>query len=162
MSEPLVAATLCLVRRRGPQDALLLGFKKRGFGAGKYDGFGGKVHAGETVAAAAAWELTEECGLVVAAVDLRQVAKLTFTFPHRPAWSQVVHVFLAEQWQGEPVESEEMAPAWFPLAEIPYAAMWDDTVFWLPALLAGRQIAARFVFRDDNATVERAEIQIVL
>lgn len=28
---------------------LLLGMKKRGFGSGKYNGFGGKVEKGETV-----------------------------------------------------------------------------------------------------------------
>ena len=28
---------------------VLLGLKKRGFGEGKFNGFGGKVHVGETV-----------------------------------------------------------------------------------------------------------------
>ena len=36
---------------------LLLGMKKRGFGAGYYNGFGGKVEAGETIAQAAAREV---------------------------------------------------------------------------------------------------------
>ena len=30
-------------------DQLLLGMKKRGFGAGKWNGFGGKVDPGETI-----------------------------------------------------------------------------------------------------------------
>eukprot|EP00051_Salpingoeca_urceolata_P006046 m.80347 g.80347 ORF g.80347 m.80347 type:complete len:91 (+) comp14659_c1_seq3:1046-1318(+) len=38
---------------------VLLGLKKRGFGQGKLNGFGGKVEAGETVAEAAARELEE-------------------------------------------------------------------------------------------------------
>ena len=42
---------------------ILLGMKKRGFGAGKYNGFGGKVEAGETIAQAAVRETIEECGL---------------------------------------------------------------------------------------------------
>ncbi len=154
-------ATLCLVRRHDAPDALLLGLKKRGFAAGKYGGFGGKVQAGETIAAAAARELTEECGLVVSSQDLRQVAELTFLFPHKPEWDQVVHTFLVEYWQGTPAESEEMAPAWFPITAIPYPAMWDDSLFWLPPLLAGKQLRARFTFRADNETVERAEIQVV-
>ena len=33
---------------------VLLGMKKRGFGEGKYNGFGGKVEAGETVEEGAA------------------------------------------------------------------------------------------------------------
>ena len=34
-------------------DRLLLGYKKNGFGKGKWNGFGGKVKDGETVEAAA-------------------------------------------------------------------------------------------------------------
>ncbi len=153
-------ATLCLVRRRGSADELLLGWKKRGFAAGKVGGFGGKVHDGETIAAAAARELAEECGLVVTPQDLRKVAELTFVFPHQPAWDQIVHTFLVECWQGEPGESEEMAPAWFRVAEIPYPAMWDDSRFWLPLLLSGKEITARFTFRADNDTVEQADISV--
>jgi 8-oxo-dGTP pyrophosphatase MutT (NUDIX family) len=37
-----------------------VGLKKRGFGQGKWNGFGGKVEAGETIEAAAARELKEE------------------------------------------------------------------------------------------------------
>jgi len=42
--------TLAFVRRKGE---ILLGYKKRGFGAGKWNGFGGKVEAGETIEDAA-------------------------------------------------------------------------------------------------------------
>lgn len=31
------------------EDKILLGFKKRGFGAGKWNGFGGKVEPGENI-----------------------------------------------------------------------------------------------------------------
>ncbi len=36
------------------RDRVLLGMKKRGFGAGKWNGFGGKVDPGETIVEAAA------------------------------------------------------------------------------------------------------------
>jgi len=42
--------TLAFVRRPGE---ILLGYKKRGFGAGKWNGFGGKVEIGETIEDAA-------------------------------------------------------------------------------------------------------------
>jgi len=38
--------TLAFVRRPGE---ILLGYKKRGFGVGKWNGFGGKVEIGETI-----------------------------------------------------------------------------------------------------------------
>jgi 8-oxo-dGTP diphosphatase/2-hydroxy-dATP diphosphatase len=35
------------------RNRVLLGFKKRGFGMGKWNGFGGKVESGETIECAA-------------------------------------------------------------------------------------------------------------
>ena len=52
--------TLLMVVRDG---SVLLGEKKRGFGEGFYNGFGGKVEGGETVEEAALRELEEEAGI---------------------------------------------------------------------------------------------------
>lgn len=45
-----VTMTLVFVRNR---DKILLGLKKRGFGSGKWNGFGGKVMPGERITEAA-------------------------------------------------------------------------------------------------------------
>ena len=42
--------TLVLIR---DSDRILLGLKKRGFGKGRWNGFGGKVETGETILQAA-------------------------------------------------------------------------------------------------------------
>jgi ADP-ribose pyrophosphatase YjhB (NUDIX family) len=156
---PPAEATLCFLLRGGPPREVLLGLKKTGLGAGKYGGFGGKVEPGEKVAAAAARELAEECGLEVDQRDLRYAGRLTFVFPFKPDWGQRVHVFLATKWEGEPQESTEMAPAWFGVDEIPYARMWQDGAHWLPRILAGERLRGRFVFAADNETV--AEVELV-
>ena len=44
---------------------ILLGMKKRGFGAGRWNGFGGKLHDGETVEQAAKREIFEEASITV-------------------------------------------------------------------------------------------------
>ena len=71
--------TLVLLRKGS---RVLLGMKKRGFGAGKWNGFGGKVEAGETVVEAAAREVQEECGLTVKTEDLgkteRSISKSSY------------------------------------------------------------------------------------
>jgi len=146
----MLEATLCFLIRA---EAILLGLKKVGFGAGKYGGFGGKVEAGETPEMAAVREMAEETGIKLAASELQRVGHLTFLFPYKPEWSQVVHVFLARSWDGQAVESAEARPVWCPTSEIPYAHMWQDSAYWLPRILAGQQVRARFTFREDNESV---------
>jgi len=151
-------STLCLPIRQHPAQEILLGFKKAGFGAGKITGFGGKVEPGETVAQAAVRELAEETGMLTSEDALRSAGRLTFVFPARPQWSQVVHAFLVTAWNGEPAESVEMVPRWFALDAVPYDKMWQDGTHWLPPILAGKQVRARFTFGDDNESIRDLEI----
>ncbi len=146
--------TVCfLLDNHSPERQVLLGFKKVGFGAGKYAGIGGKVEAGEKVEAAAIREVEEEIGVKILAEDLRFMGKVTFLFPSKPEWNQEVSIYLAENWLGEPGESKEMRPAWFRLDEIPYGSMWQDARLWIPRVLDGNMAQARIAFAEDNATV---------
>jgi 8-oxo-dGTP pyrophosphatase MutT (NUDIX family) len=141
--------TLCLVRN---ENRLLLGRKKRGFGAGYWNGFGGKIEPGETVAAAARRELHEECGL--RAGNLVPVGELSFVFADgtEPIHG---HVFLVTDFTGTLRESDEMAPRWFSLEKIPYMNMWEDDRYWLPQALAGRRFRAIFRFGTDGRLAEQ-------
>ena len=71
----LLKLTLVFVFRDGQ---VLLGLKKRGFGEGLWNGFGGKVNEGETILEGAIRELNEESGLT--GKNLEQVALLYFDF----------------------------------------------------------------------------------
>jgi 8-oxo-dGTP diphosphatase len=51
--------TVCFLLNREPVQQVLLGFKKAGFGAGKYAGIGGRQEPGETIAMAAIREVEE-------------------------------------------------------------------------------------------------------
>jgi 8-oxo-dGTP pyrophosphatase MutT (NUDIX family) len=155
----MMDATLCLLVRGDPPAEMLLGLKKSGFGAGKYNGFGGKVEPGETIVAAAVREVAEEVGVSVREEDLRLVARLAFLFAAEPALDRVAHVFLTAAWDGEPVESSEMAPRWFALDAIPYGQMWQGDIHWLPRVLAGERIQGSFTFGADNETVSAWELE---
>jgi 8-oxo-dGTP pyrophosphatase MutT (NUDIX family) len=150
--------TLCLLVKGHPISQVLLGYKKRGFGQGKYTGFGGKIENDESVEHAAIREMYEETGVKISPTDLQRIGQLTFLFPAKPTWDQVVYVFQARDWSGDPQESDEMIPSWFELDQIPYAGMWQDGSFWLPPLLAGQRVQARFVFEDDNESLRQIEI----
>ncbi len=114
--------TLCFPLANRESPIVLLGLKKRGFGQGKYVGFGGKIEAGETVEEAAVRELEEETGLQATVEDLEPAGRLMFLFPARPEWDHLVHVYQLRHWQGKPQESAEMRPQWFAVDAIPYAA----------------------------------------
>ena len=132
--------SLLFLRR---DNEILLAMKKRGFGEGKWNGVGGKVEEGESIEQAMIRETQEEIG--VTPTIFKKVADIRFDeyFKGEPTLMHV-HIFIATKWTGEPTESEEMAPKWFNLSEIPYDVMWSDDPYWLPEVLKGNKISADF------------------
>jgi len=144
--------TLCIVRRG---DKVLLGMKKRGFGMGRWNGFGGKVDPGETVEQAARREVKEEAGIELK--DLEKVGVIDFEFQGKPGILEVNIFHSKLDFSGAPVESEEMKPQWFDLDEIPFSQMWPDDIHWFPLFLAGKKFTGRFLFGEGegNTIVEQ-------
>lgn len=138
-------------------DQILLAMKKRGFGAGRWNGVGGKVDANESIEQATVRECQEEIGITPQ--RLEQVAFHRFTFPDDTP-DMLAHVFISRHWEGEPAETEEMAPKWFDVSDIPYHEMWDDDILWLPAVLAGKKLNTVFGF-DEQDSVMSADIKVV-
>ncbi|HKJ27302.1 MAG TPA: NUDIX domain-containing protein, partial [Anaerolineales bacterium] len=146
--------TICfLEKNQGGERQFLLARKKTGFGQGKVVGVGGKVEDGETIPHAAVRELEEEIGVQIAEKDLKRAARITFRFPARPEWDRIVFVYLVNRWKGDIQSSREVDPFWAVADQIPYEQMWADSAEWLPAVLAGEQIIARFTFAEDNETL---------
>lgn len=148
--------TLCFLVRNGK---VLLGMKKRGFGAGKWNGLGGKVKDGECIKEAAVREFREECG--VSAGRLEKLAELDFAFSCKKEWDQLVHVFVAKEWKGMPKETGEMKPCWFGVKSLPFESMWQDDPHWLPLVLEGKKVRARFVFGEDNESIADMDLSEV-
>ena len=157
---PLTQTCLCLLTRIGGdgEPQVLLGYKKTGLGTGKIVALGGHVEERETAAEAAAREVKEESGIAVAADSLREAAHITFLFPTRPAWDMTVEVFIAGRWSGEPAETNEVRPQWFPIAALPLDRMWDDGKYWVPRVLAGERLRATFSYAPDCETVAESAI----
>lgn len=148
---PTETATLLFVIRDGQ---ILLIRKKRGLGAGKINGPGGRVDPGETPEQAAVREVQEE--LLVTPAGVRIAGELLFQFTD--GYALHGFVYRADDCAGEPTETGEAFPLWFPLEEIPYPEMWADDVLWMPAMIEGRWFRGRFLFDGDSMLGYRIEM----
>jgi mutator protein MutT len=146
-----------MIRQKG---SILLGMKKRGFGQGRWNGFGGKVLPGETIEQAALRELQEEVG--IKPVEMISRGVITYSFNAEPEKLLPVHMFEITEFTGEPYESEEMRPQWFKEKDIPYDHMWSSDSIWLPEFLKGGVLEGRFHFKDvDDDEVLWHELRIL-
>jgi 8-oxo-dGTP pyrophosphatase MutT (NUDIX family) len=134
--------------------------KKRGFGAGKWNGVGGKLEPNESLVDALVRECEEEIG--VTPTDWTAVAELDFIQDAETdePWHMFVYAYIADSWEGEPSESEEMRPQWFNIADIPYDQMWDDDEHWLPQVLSGQKINGKFTFDINDRLLTHKVIQV--
>ncbi len=136
-------ATLLFVVDSG---RVLLIRKKRGLGAGKINGPGGKRDGQETLQACAHREIYEELCITVTESHYR--GRLRFQFID--GYALDVSVFVATDYQGQPTETEEAVPLWFALDDIPFDEMWEDDRLWLPGVIKGASVDGRFVFDGDK------------
>ena len=143
---PVDRGTILFVIR---QDQILLIHKKRGLGAGKVNGPGGRVDDGESPLECAVRELEEE--VRVQPVGTRECGQLLFQF--LDGYSIHVWVYRADDCVGIPTATEEADPFWVPLADIPYESMWADDAIWLPMLIREESFRGHFVF-DQEAMLD--------
>jgi 8-oxo-dGTP diphosphatase len=142
---PTLQATLMFVVDRVDGRVLLIR-KKRGLGAGKINGPGGKMDPGETPLECAVRETQEELG--VTAIGSAKHGELWFDFTD--GLKMLVHVFLAEEHEGIAQETCEAVPLWTSLDRLPFEEMWEDDRFWLEELLTeGAVFAGRFSFDGE-------------
>ena len=131
---------------------VLLGMKKRGFGAGRWNGFGGKVRESESIEEAARREMSEEAGIEVGSIE--KMGVIDFEFQGNPEILQV-HIFCAQEYSGEPQGSEEMRPQWFKTDEIPFDTMWPDDKYWFPLFLSGKKFKGNFLFGPNDVVLNQ-------
>jgi len=150
---PKETGVLCFIISEGN---ILLIHKKRGLGAGKINGPGGRIDPGETPLQATIRETREEVALTP--LNLEETGQLCFQF--KDGYSLRCHVFLASSFNGTPAETDEAVPFWCPVDSIPYDQMWEDDRHWLPLMLKGNKFQGRFIF--DGERMESCEVEEVL
>ncbi|MCC6355264.1 MAG: 8-oxo-dGTP diphosphatase [Verrucomicrobiae bacterium] len=141
--EPAERAVLCFIVRG---DEVLLIEKKRGLGAGKVNGPGGRIERGERPDEAAVRETREEIG--VTPLGLRRGGALWFRFTD--GYSLHCTVFRADGLEGEPTETDEAKPFWVPVGAIPFERMWADDIHWFHHLLGRVTFEGWFDFDGER------------
>jgi 8-oxo-dGTP pyrophosphatase MutT (NUDIX family) len=126
---------------------IYLANKKRGFGIGYLNGYGGKQQPEDlTISHTAAREMEEEGGVVVLPENLDEVAVINFFEEEIPVFE--CHVFFCHEWKGQFQETEEMsAPKAYDIANPPYDQMWDADRVWLPIVCSGKKIRAVSIYK---------------
>lgn len=137
--------------RRG--DEVLLGYKKRGFGMGKWNGLGGKVEEGESVGESAKREVQEEVGVHIGSMRRFGIIECEYRNVEKPGRIKI-HLFDSNDFSGEPIESDEIKPQWFNVSEYPFDHAWADDRFWWPVYAEGRTFRGHFVFAGYDRIVE--------
>lgn len=145
--------TLCIIVK---DNKVLLGMKKRGFGAGKWNGFGGKLKEGETIHQAAIREVKEEVNLDVKNIEERGV--IDFYFQQENKNIHNVHIFACNEFEGEVEETEEMKPEWFDIDKLPVNEMWPADVQWLSKFFENKNFSGEVLFDKPSSSEYTSKI----
>ena len=111
-----VKTTLLLIIK---DEQILLAEKLRGFGKGKLNGVGGKVEPNETVDEAMIRECREEIGVIP--LNWQKQGIIVFDeFVKGEREKVVMSLYVAKNFEGTPLKSDEMDPKFYPIKNIPY------------------------------------------
>jgi 8-oxo-dGTP diphosphatase len=151
--KPRELAVLCFVREG---ERVLMIRKKRGLGAGKINGVGGRLEQDESPSAGIVREAKEE--LAISLVDPVKRGELHFHF--LDGYSLFCTLFVASRFDGTPTETEEAAPLWFEMEQLPFSEMWEDDQLWLSQVLQGKCFRGFFVFDGEKMLSQQIDWEI--
>jgi 8-oxo-dGTP diphosphatase len=113
--------------------------------AGKWNGLGGKLEAGESPEQCVIREVTEESGLVI--TQLRYHGLLVFADFKGEDW--YVWVFTSGQFSGDMIESSEGRLEWIADELLTVLNLWPSDLIFLPWLKTTTVFSARFQYHGD-------------
>ncbi len=144
----VIPRTLCFIMR-GDELLLLKGAPHKRIWAGKYNGVGGHVEAGEDVSSAAVREIVEETGMEIDDLRLRGIVHVDAGDQSRGILLFVYTARTNARASGTCADGELV---WFPVNALPAEGMVEDLPVLLPRLLAMGEHDAPFsaLYRYDE------------
>ncbi|MGM5483140.1 MAG: NUDIX hydrolase [Nanobdellota archaeon] len=141
-------ATLCYIKYKGKTLMLHRVKKENDMHEGKWNGLGGKFEAGETPEECVIREIREECGLILK----NPVLKGIITFPKFDGlYDWRVFVFVAKDFTGEIIESNEGNLKWIDDEKLLDLNLWDGDKIFLKWLNRTGFFSAKFIY--DNGSL---------
>ncbi len=134
---------------------VLLGVRKRvtdELGQSIIAGIGGRLDPGEDQVQALQREIDEEVRVKIAA--WKKVGQVVCLSPHAPKWNLAIGIYTISEFEGEPQETEDIEPLWFPTSALPEDRMWPDNLITIPYVLAGQRVEGSFLYGLDGQIVE--------
>jgi mutator protein MutT len=146
-------ATLAVIVQ---DEKVLLGYKKKGeIGTGTLNGPGGKVEEGETPVQCVIRETQEEVGITLTEKHLAHLGTITFFAGGTPDFK--VLIFYTTVFSGEPQETKDMIPGWYPIDNLPFDKMLESDREWFAKIAKGERCSARVYYRERAKVFERIE-----
>jgi len=148
-------ATLCYVKNREEKKTLMLHRikKKNDVHEGKWNGLGGKFERSETPEECVIREIKEESGLTITEPKLKGF----ITFPmFDGVYDWYVFVFVAENFSGELIDSDEGKLEWIPDEKLSQLNLWDGDQIFLEWLDQDKFFSAKFFY--DNKKLVRHDV----
>src|SRR3989338_190625 len=140
-------ATLCYVKNNAKTLMIHRNKRECDIHDGKWNGLGGKLHLGETPEECVIREVKEESGLTIKNPSLRGI--LTFpAFKDEEDW--YVYVFVAYEFLGDLIESNEGALEWIDDRKLFDLNLWEGDPIFLKWLEEGKFFSAKFVYRNKR------------
>ena len=140
-------ATLCYIRQNGKTLMIHRIKKENDMHAGKWNGLGGKLEAGETPEECALREIWEEAGITVKNLTLRGL--ITFPgFSDDEDW--YAFLFIANYNEGELIDSPEGDLRWIPNDKLLELNLWPGDRIFIPWLDQPGFFSGKFVYQDGE------------
>ncbi len=147
MTQSIQLASLCYVMKENQILMLHRNKDPNDVHKGKWNGLGGKFCPGETSEECVIREVFEESGLHVKAPEFLGI----LTFPNfTPDTDWCVFLFRSFDFDGEVKENHEGTLSWVDKEELFDLNLWPGDKIFLPYVLEGKNICARFVYRDGQ------------
>ncbi len=133
------------------ENKIILAKKKRKFGVGKWNGYGGGIEEGEDKPTCFTREIEEECGLILEKDKCKELGYVDFHFKNKDESNQRVFIFRIDEFSGYPKETAEMGkPEEFDLDKIPFHEMTIGDDKFVPFVVEDKKFGGEIYFSENG------------